>query len=404
MELLVFFGPPASGKDTITNKLPDKYLPYKKAKYGTGNTRGYQMLEHLPKDSDIISCINRYNNKYYILKSDIASYTNTSQSLVIHTTDIDEIRKLKEWGKKESVDVIVIEFINTFNDFLNRSINRGDLDTDQRSKVWFTAYEDSVCHNIMADIVIDTSNNNIGSILNAIENRKSLGGRAPLHGSPVLTPVVDLNIFNDKNSARRYIESLSSIGVDILLGGPTSRGLSRNKAEFEVQKQFWLEYFPPSKLYLVSYGNYLETDDICTQILIPEAADLDSAINMAAMSSDRGLYITDSLEPYLTENVTGALFNVPVIKAGKKLMAKPLWRHLVDNPAVKTISSSAVNMVSELYRGVKCVSAVNLNLSAPSTFATLAELDSHEKQGRQSRQASTSEKRLELLESLLRLR
>ncbi len=71
---VILYGPPASGKDTVTTALSDldpRYAQFARLKVGTGKATGYRMgtpeqLHELEAAGDVVYANSRYGNTYVI--------------------------------------------------------------------------------------------------------------------------------------------------------------------------------------------------------------------------------------------------------------------------------------------------------------------------------------------------
>jgi guanylate kinase len=71
---VILYGPPASGKDTVTSALTElnsKYAQFARLKVGTGKSAGYRMgtveqLDELEAAGDVVYANARYGNTYVI--------------------------------------------------------------------------------------------------------------------------------------------------------------------------------------------------------------------------------------------------------------------------------------------------------------------------------------------------
>ncbi|MET8229328.1 kinase [Micromonospora sp. NPDC005298] len=83
---VILYGPPAAGKDTVTQelvKLRNDYAPFRRIKIGHGRTDGYRMatdaaVEHLRASGDILWENKRYGSTY------IVDYTALADELSRH--------------------------------------------------------------------------------------------------------------------------------------------------------------------------------------------------------------------------------------------------------------------------------------------------------------------------------
>lgn len=100
---VILYGPPASGKDTITKALVDldrRYAHYRRMKVGSGRTAGYQPtnsaeLVNLRKSGRVIWENERYGATYVVERDSLAKLAATSIP-VLHLGQLDAIPVVHE--------------------------------------------------------------------------------------------------------------------------------------------------------------------------------------------------------------------------------------------------------------------------------------------------------------------
>ncbi|HZN20630.1 MAG TPA: kinase [Micromonosporaceae bacterium] len=96
---VILYGPPASGKDTVTRHLvalDRRYVPYRRIKVGPGRTAGYRMMSSeevaaLYARSEIVYENHRYGSSYFVDRSELAK-------------QLDEAIPVLHLGQREGVD------------------------------------------------------------------------------------------------------------------------------------------------------------------------------------------------------------------------------------------------------------------------------------------------------------
>ncbi|MEV3875049.1 guanylate kinase [Streptomyces sp. NPDC049906] len=138
---ILLYGPPASGKDTITTVLTGmdrRYIPFTRLKVGTGRTRGYRMasperLRELEERGEVVYRNDRYGNTYAVDRPGLRDAAAGGRVPVVHLGQIGGVRAVAEgcaarwwrvllWCPREIT--------------AQRSLGRGDGDTAARLAAW----------------------------------------------------------------------------------------------------------------------------------------------------------------------------------------------------------------------------------------------------------------------------
>src|SRR5690348_7119604 len=96
---VILYGPPASGKDTITtalSELDSKYAQFARLKVGSGKSAGYRMgtaeqLRELEAAGDVVYANARYGNTYAIDRPGVDAAFAAGVP-VVHLGQVDGIR------------------------------------------------------------------------------------------------------------------------------------------------------------------------------------------------------------------------------------------------------------------------------------------------------------------------
>ncbi|MFK3734693.1 guanylate kinase [Streptomyces sp. NPDC088090] len=159
---VALYGPPASGKDTITAALTElhpQYAQFARLKVGTGKSAGYRMgtaeqLRQLEAAGDIVYANARYGNTYAIDRPGVDAAFAAGVP-VVHLGQVDGIRALVD-GYPAVWSVVLLWCPREVTE--QRSAGRGDSDTAARLAAWDTTREDLDAHpNTIWDLTVDTT-------------------------------------------------------------------------------------------------------------------------------------------------------------------------------------------------------------------------------------------------------
>ncbi|MFB7852410.1 guanylate kinase [Streptomyces sp. NPDC056053] len=159
---VILYGPPASGKDTVTTALSDldpRYAQFARLKVGTGKSAGYrrgtaEQLHELEAAGDIVYANSRYGNTYIIDKPGLDAAFAAGVP-VVHLGQVDGIRALID-GYPAAWSVVLLWCPREVTE--QRSAGRGDGDTAARLVAWDATREDLDAHPGMVwDLMVDTT-------------------------------------------------------------------------------------------------------------------------------------------------------------------------------------------------------------------------------------------------------
>ncbi|MER6433192.1 guanylate kinase [Streptomyces sp900105245] len=159
---VILYGPPASGKDTVTAALRDldsKYAQFARLKVGTGKAASYRMgtaeqLRKLEAGGDVVYANARYGNTYAIDRPGVDAAFAAGVP-VIHLGQIDGIRALIG-GYPADWSVVLLWCPREVTE--RRSAGRGDSDTAARLAAWDATREDLDANSgTVWDLTLDTT-------------------------------------------------------------------------------------------------------------------------------------------------------------------------------------------------------------------------------------------------------
>ncbi|MFD8938600.1 guanylate kinase [Streptomyces sp. NPDC059578] len=159
---VILYGPPASGKDTVTSALTElnpKYAQFARLKVGVGKSAGYRMgtaeqLHALEVAGDVVYANSRYGNTYVVDRPgvDVAFAAGVP---VVHLGQVDGIRALVD-GYPADWSVVLLWCPREVTK--QRSAGRGDSDTAARLAAWDATHEDLDAHpSTTWDLTVDTT-------------------------------------------------------------------------------------------------------------------------------------------------------------------------------------------------------------------------------------------------------
>lgn len=138
---MILYGPPASGKDTVTAELSrqdDRFALLTKLKAGTGRSTGYRSvslddLHALRIAGRLVVETDRYGNRYAVDRHDIDALTAAGRIPVAHMGNIADLQRLRSAVPLQWTAVLLWIPREVCAE---RSRQRGDADTPQRLHAW----------------------------------------------------------------------------------------------------------------------------------------------------------------------------------------------------------------------------------------------------------------------------
>lgn len=278
MRGVILFGPPASGKDTVTdalNSLDPRFELYRRIKVGPGRTTGYRMatpdeLRALEAAGQIIYANHRYSSTYVIDRPELDRLHRESITPVIHLGQTGAVDVLKQAAP--DVEWTTVELWCPRSVAAGRIEARGTGDTAERLAAW-----DQTGHLNAPDLRIDTAET-------APDAAAALIAAATGNTWTTVVPALHLTTDNgalDLEATRRYAEAASHTWIErFLINGSTTRGDELTRSERAAVLDVWLSVLDSARLLACTW----DSDDIAV------AADR----GITPMAVMRGLDSTDA--------------------------------------------------------------------------------------------------------------
>ncbi|MDF5757637.1 guanylate kinase [Spongiactinospora sp. TRM90649] len=136
---VILYGPPASGKSTVTAALTDldpRFELLRKLKVGTGRAEEYDFvtgeeLDRLRAAGRIVTETHRYGNRYAIDRHPVEHMARAGLVPVAHVGNCADLKRLAVTGEWLAVLLWLPREVCRA-----RSLRRGDSDTAERLKAW----------------------------------------------------------------------------------------------------------------------------------------------------------------------------------------------------------------------------------------------------------------------------
>ncbi|MDF3140091.1 MULTISPECIES: guanylate kinase [unclassified Streptomyces] len=188
---VILYGPPGSGKDTITAELSalrPEFVLFQRLKAGPGRTAGYRLttaehVEELAQAGEILYRNSRYDAEYAIDRGEVSALVDAGRIPVLHV------------GQVTGAHAVAAHPINWARVLLwcpedvtrQRCQGRGDKDLDTRLKVWHETRQDLLDHAAEPwSLVIRTDQLSAAQAAQAIDKARLAGAPPEVRDIPGL--------------------------------------------------------------------------------------------------------------------------------------------------------------------------------------------------------------------------
>ncbi|MGW0597297.1 guanylate kinase [Streptomyces sp. NPDC002776] len=180
---VILYGPPGSGKDTITAELSNlrpEFTLFQRLKAGPGRTTGYRLttrehIEELAQAGDVLYRNSRYDAEYAIDRGEVSALVDSGRIPVLHMGQVAGARAVAA----HPINWVWVLLWCPEGVTHRRCQGRGDKDLDTRLKIWHETRQDLLDHAAEPwSLVIRTDQLSAAQAAQAIDEARLAGAPA----------------------------------------------------------------------------------------------------------------------------------------------------------------------------------------------------------------------------------
>ncbi|MEU0391215.1 guanylate kinase [Streptomyces sp. NPDC006208] len=180
---VILYGPPGSGKDTITAELSNlrsEFALFQRLKAGPGRATGYRLttaerIEQLAQAGEVLYRNSRYDAEYAIDRREVSALVDSGRIPVVHMGQVAGARAVATYP----INWVRVLLWCPEDVTRQRCQRRGDRDLGARLKVWHETSQDLVDHALEPwSLVIRTDQVSAAQAAQAIDEARLAGAPA----------------------------------------------------------------------------------------------------------------------------------------------------------------------------------------------------------------------------------